>query len=86
MCEAAVGTYNIGSESGHSIKYWAELISNHFNVPLLIQNDKGSIESSYFSPPEFRIPAGPNEDAPVTSLLEAWYSWIETNFKKSDFS
>jgi nucleoside-diphosphate-sugar epimerase len=86
LSDGSTGTFNIGSTSGYSIKYWAEMISNHFNVPMIIQGTCNSQESSYVSPPEFRIPIGPNENSPLIPLLESWYKWLDVNFKKSDFS
>jgi nucleoside-diphosphate-sugar epimerase len=86
ICQGDAGTFNIGSSVGHTIKYWAELISNHFDVPLLMQGAGNTRETTYVSPLEQRIPVGPNENSSFVSLLESWYRWIDVNFKKSDFS
>lgn len=86
MGQGEVGTFNVGSSRGQTIKSWAELISNHFDVPLLMQGGSNTIDSSYVSPLEQRIPVGPNENSSFVSLLESWYRWIDANFKKSDFS
>jgi len=73
------GAFHIGSDKGHELTYWAELVGKVFSKPvknLNVVSGKKPITIPYIPEHDERIPRGLGESIPIDQRIATWRNWL----------